>query len=295
MLKGIDYFEEAIERDPSYALAYAGLADSYGLLVRYTYISPDEGMPKGKTAALKALEIDDTLAEAYTSLAFIKRYYDFDWQGAELEYKRAIEFSPNYATAHHWYALHLVNRGLFEEAFSEIRRAQELDPLSMIINTNVAWTFYFARQYDQATEQFLKTLEMDPNYAVAHQRLGATYLQKNIFTEAIEEFKKAVALSPESTEFLATLGHSYAVSGDRVKAEGILNQLKKLSRNRYVSDYDLAMIYLGLGDKERTFEYLEKAYEKRSSFIAYIQVDPRLDSLRSDPRFNVLLKKLGLK
>ncbi len=294
LLKGLEYFEKAIEADPGYAPAYSGVADSYTLLGRYSYLSPKEAMPKGKAAALKALEIDDTLGEAHTSLAFVTRYYDWDWLGAEKEYRRAIELSPNYATAHHWLGLLLAQQSRPDEARKEIQRALELDPLSIIINTNVAWCYYFARQYDRAIEQFRKTLDMDPNYAVAHMRFADAYIQKNMVREALSELQTAVALSPVSTDILADLGYAYGVAGQRSEAEKVLAKLMEFSRERYVSSYDLAILYLGLGQKERALDLLDKAYEERATYICFIRVDPKLDSLRSEPRFNGLLQKLKL-
>jgi serine/threonine protein kinase/tetratricopeptide (TPR) repeat protein len=294
LLKGLEYFNEAIERDPGYSLAYAGLADSYALLGRYSYLPPAEAFPKGTEAVEKALDIDKTLGEAHTSLAFIKRYSNFDWAGAEKEYKLAIEFSPNYATAHHWYALQLSMLGRNSEALTEIRRAVELDPLSLIINTNLAWVYYFARDYDRAVENFKKTLEMDPNYAVAHQRLGQTYLEQELFSAAVAELEKAVVLSPGNTEILAALGHALGVSGKKEEAAKILENLNKLSEDSYVSAYDRATVYLGLGAEDKALEYLEKAYEQRSGYVTLIKADPRLDRLHSNPIFVALLKKMNL-
>jgi tetratricopeptide (TPR) repeat protein len=294
LLKGLEYFNRAIERDPGYALAYAGLADSYALMGRYSYVSPIEAYPKGIQAAEKALEIDKTLGEAHTSLAFLKRFSDFDWAAAEKEFGLALEFSPNYATAHHWYALQLSLLGRHAEAIAEIKRAVELDPLSLIINTNAAYVQYFAGDYDRAVDGFRKALEMDANYAVAHQRLGQTYLEEGLFAEAIAELEKAVGLSPGNTETLAALGHALAVSGKKAEAAEILNKLNGLSKDSYVSAYDTATIYLGLGDADRALEYLEKAYEERSGYLSFIKSDPRMKELRTHPRFIALLKKMNL-
>jgi serine/threonine-protein kinase len=292
--KSLECFNKAIEKDPRYALAYAGLADSYSMMGRYSYVSPMEAYPKGVQAAERALEIDKTLGEAHTSLAYIKRNYDFDWTAAEREYKLAIEFSPNYATAHHWYALYLSVLGRHSEALAEIKRAVELDPLSFIINTNVAWVLYFAHDYDRAIEIFKKTLEMDPNYALAHERLGQAYLEKRLFAEAIAALKKAVDFSPGNTEILAALGHALAVSGKRAGAEKILATLNELSGNSYVSAYDKATIYLGLGDDDQALKYLEKAYEERAGYISIIKADPRFERFHANPRFIALLKKINL-
>lgn len=294
LLKGLDFFRKAIDSDPGYALAYAGLADSYILLGRYNYLAPKEAMPMGKEAALKALEIDETLGEAHNSLAFVISRFEWNWIEAEKEFRRAIELSPNYEMAHHWYALLLAQTGRHEEAIKEIRRALELDPLSLIISTNVAWIYYFGRQYDQAIDQFRKALDMDPNYGVAHLRLGLTYVQKRMYQEAISELQKAESLSPESTDTLAERGYAYAVSGNRDEARKILDKLGEYAKEKYVSSYDFAVVYLGLGQRDRALDLLEKAYEERSSFISFLEIDPRIDSLRSEPRFKALVAKLKL-
>jgi TolB-like protein/Tfp pilus assembly protein PilF len=292
--RGLDFFKEAIEIDPSYALAYAGLADSYNLLSRYSYSSPEEAMPKAIAAAQKALEIDDTLGEAYTSMAFAKRYYEYDWDASTIEYEKAIKYTPGYATAHHWYAIHLAGLGRHDESFKEIKIAQKLDPLSIIINTNVAWMYYFARQYDRAIEQFQKSLEMDPNFAVTRLRLGRALLQKGLYEEAIEQFQKAITLARGSTDMIAALGHAYAVSGNKAEAENILDQLLELSKEKYVSSYEIAVLYLGLDMKEKALDRLEKAYIERCQYMVYLRTDPRLDNIRSDPMFLELLKKMNL-
>jgi len=292
--KGLEYFNKAIEKDPRYALAYAGLADSYWAMGRYSYLSPGEAFPKGAIAAQHALEIDNRLGEAHASLAVIKRNHDFDWAGAEKEFKLAIELSPNYATAHHWYATLLSMMLRHGEALAEIKRARELDPLSLIINTDVAAVQYSAGDYDQAIENFKKTLEMDPNYAVAYLRLGKAYLEMGSLVEAIAELQKAVSLSPGNTEIMAALGHAFAVSGQRAEALKILEKLDELSKDSYVSAYDKAIVYLGLGNDERAIEYLERAYEERAGYFAYIKADPRLKKLHPNPRFIALLKKINL-
>jgi serine/threonine-protein kinase len=292
--KAIESFEEAIAEDPNYALAYAGLADTYALLTRYSFLPAKEGYPKAQAAAKKALGIDDQLAEAHTSLAFTKRYYDWAWNDAEREYQLAIQISPGYATAHHWYALYLVAAtGRLEEAIAEIERAQELDPLSLIINTNLAWTNYFARRYPEAIDQFQKTLEMDQSFSLAHLRLGLTYEQEKMFEEAIKEFQEAVNLSGANPEYIAALGHANAVAGRRGEAFKIVDELTKLSEQRNVQAYDIAVIYSGLGDSEQAFSWLEKAYQERSSNLGYLKIDPRFDPLRADPRFKSLLRRMN--
>jgi eukaryotic-like serine/threonine-protein kinase len=292
--KGIEYFEQAIEKDPSYPLAYAGLADSYGILGFYGYAAPRDAFPKAKAAALKALEMDEALPEAHASLAYVNFYYDWDWFGAEREFKRSIELNPSYATARMFYSGYLAVMGRRQEALAESEKARELDPLSLINNTNVALLLYFARQYDQAIEQCSRTLEMDPNFVVAHAWLGQTYLQKGRFHEACKEFQTATELSEGSPFYIAMLGHAYAVAGDLSEAHKLLDQLKKLSVGAYVSSYSIAEVYVGLGDRDKAFEWLQKACEERSRALVFIGGEPGLDPLRSDPRFQDLLRRVGL-
>jgi len=291
--KSIEYFQRAIEKDPAYALAYTGLADSYSLFANWSFAPPNEAYPRAKQAALKALEIDDTLAEAHTSLGFIKSTYDWDWSGAEREFQRAIALNPGYATAHHWYGGDpLRNQGRFEEATVELKRALELDPLSLIINRNMGDVFYLARQYDQAIEQYRKTLELDPNFASARGGLGNAYVQKSMYKEAIAEFEKSLALT-DGKSGLPGLGRAHAAAGRRADAQKVLGQLSELSKRRFVAPTGIAEIYAALGDKDRAFEWLEKAYADRS-IKTYLKVDPAFDSLRSDPRFADLLRRMNL-
>jgi len=291
--KALVYFERAIEKDPNYALAYTGLADTYLLLPSYLAFPPTETYSKGKEAALKALEIDDTLAEAHTSLANAMKYY-FDWKSVEKEYKRAIELSPSYATAHHWYAYDLMLMGRHDEAIEEINLAQELDPHSLIINANVGYVLHMARLYDQAIEHYRNRLEMDPNFWVLHQYLGGAYLQKGKYEEAIAEFQEAITLSGSPQESMGNLGYSYAVSGRKAEAMKVVSELRELSKGKYISPYHIALIYVGFGQKNQAFEWLNKAIEEPDLFLVHLKVDPRFDSLRSDPRFTALLKKMGL-
>jgi TolB-like protein/DNA-binding winged helix-turn-helix (wHTH) protein/Tfp pilus assembly protein PilF len=289
--RGIDYFQQAIDHEPSYALAYVGLADCYNMLNNYDVLAPKESAPKAKAAAMRAMEIDDTLAEAHASLAFTLMHYDWDWPGAEREFQRAIELNPNYAAAHHWYGLYLTAMERFDEAMVEMKHAQELDPLSLIINTNVGWVFYFRRQYDQAIEQFRKTLEMDPNFTSAHVKLGWAYEQKGMYEEAIGEFQ--TVLTRIGGDVLTELGHAYAVAGQRDEATKIIVELRERAKQPYVSPYLVATIYAGLGDKVQAFEWLEKSYKNRCGWLAWLKVDPKLDSLRSDQRFADLLRRVG--
>ncbi len=292
--KGAEYFQQAIEKDPGYALAYTGLADCYSILGAYEVLPPKEAYPKAKAAAAKALEIDATLAEPHASLGWVYHFYEWNWSGAESEFQLAIRLNPSYATAHHWYGFCLNTMGRFDEALAEIKRAQELDPLSLVISSNVAFSFYLARQYDRAIEQFRKTLEMDPNFAYAHYRLGRTYMQKAMFGEAIVELQKAVALAGGSPFRVASLGQAYALSGKRGEALKILDELKELSKQRQVYPAVIAEIYVGLGEKDQAFAWLEKAYAERSGQLRHLKVEPAYDRLRSDPRFQDLLRRVGL-
>ena len=289
----ITYFQKAIDKDPNYALAYAGLADSYGLLSGWRGGSPQESFPPAKTAAKKALALDDTLAEAHTSLAKILFAYDLDFDGSIREFRRAIELNPNYAMAHHWYGNGpLAQSGRFDEAIAECKRAVELDPLSLINNTDLGNTYYFARRYEQATEQLRKTLEMDPGFYYALYILGQATELKGDIVGAMAAYQKARALN-DDPEVLALLGHAYASSGNKTEALKILDQLKELSKKRYVSAYNFAIVYLGLGDKEEALRWLQKSYQDRAGFdIAAIKVDPFLDPLRGDPRFEALADKI---
>ncbi|MBF8295776.1 MAG: hypothetical protein HW389_2321 [Bacteroidetes bacterium] len=298
MRKAIEYFDQAIEKDPNLALVNAGLADSYIFLglqeATLGGTPPKESFPKAKAAALKAVEIDETLAEGHTSLAVVKRYYDRDFVGAEREFKRAIELNPNSAYTHLHYAISIVGMGRLDEALAEVKRARELDPLSLAINSTVGWVLYFARQYDLSIEQLKKTLEMDPNFAIAHYRLGLAYQQKERHEEAIAAFQKAVTLSGGGPLAIAALGHAYAVSGRRNEAQKVLAELHELAKQRYVAAFYFAAIYAGIGEKDQAFAWLEKAYEERSESLLRLNYDPRFNSLRADPRFKELLKKIEL-
>jgi serine/threonine protein kinase/Tfp pilus assembly protein PilF len=290
--KGIEYFERAVETDPQYALAYAGLADSYNMVPGYDLAPRRESFPRAKEAARRALQIDDTLAEAHTALAYVLMYYDWNWPEAEREFKLAIKLNPRYAFAHHWYALYL-QQALQQHyaAIVEMKRALELDPLSLIINASMSWVFCWAGRHDEAIESALKVLELDPNFVIAHVRLGLAYERKLLFEEAIRELQKAVALTERSPVRLAQLAHAYALAGKRGQAQLLLDEIKELSKQRYVSPYDIAMVYAGLGQKDQAFGWLQKAYEERR--LATLQVDPGFDNLRADPRFTDLLRRGG--
>jgi tetratricopeptide (TPR) repeat protein len=293
--KAIEYFQQAINLDPNYALAYSGLADCYALFSA-GLLPPKEAMAKAKAAATKAVEIDDTLSEAHASLASVKHLYDLDWSGAEREFKRAIELNPNYAIAHLWYSHILSAVGRHNEAVAEAKRALELEPVSVLMGKNVGHILYEARQYDQALEYYKKALEMDPSFAQAQREIGLVYEQKGMYQEAMTALQKLLSLSGRyaTATHKADLGHVYAVSGKSGEALKVLNELQEESKHHYVSPYDIAVIYTGLGEKEQALEWLEKVYEDRSYFLMWLSNDPRLDSLRSEPRFADLLRRVGL-
>lgn len=291
--KAVENFQRAIELDPNYALAYAGLADTYYRLSNL-YFSPEEALSKGKAAVMKALEIDDTIAEVHSAMAFIKLYYDRDWVGSEREFKRAIELSPNYATAHQRYGLYLLMLGLFDEARAELELAKEQDPLSVPIKMNMVGLFYLTRQHDQAIEQARKVLELDSNYHGGHAILGFIYALKGQYPEALAEMRKAQSLDKTSI-LLRFLGCIYAMSGEKRAARNVLRKLKALSKQSYVPSYNIAAIHACLDEKDEAFEWLAKAYEDRSEMLFWIKVAPELDNLRADRRFAALVRRMGLK
>ncbi len=292
--KGIEYCEHAIALDPTYALAYAGLADCYQLLSAFKFRPPRELIPKAKAALLKALQLDDTLAEAHTSLAHLLRR-EWNWSVAEKEFKRAIELNPNYATAHHWYSTYLIMMARFDEALAEIKMAHELDPLSLAVNRSGGILFYLTRQYDRAIEQLLETVELEPNFGYTHFVLGLVYAAKGMYDEAIKQYRKThQTLSGKGLEPTACLGYIYALSGRRGEAQKVLDQLRGLSDQGYELHYHTALIYLALGDKDQAFAWLEQAYNERDEELGLLKVDPMLDSLRADPRFVSLLERVGL-
>ncbi len=291
--KGIEHFQQAIEEDPGYAAAYAGMSDCYTILVVRYGLASEEGIPKAKAAAMKSLEIDETLAEAHTSLAHAL-LHNWEWDKAEREFKRAVELNPNDANAHNFYAEYLRAMGRGEQALKVTKRAQELDPLSLNHSTNVANELYFERRYDQAIEQCQKTLEMDRNFFLAHYRLGQAYEQKGMFAEAIAATQRAVELSPDNIEMLAALGRVLAVAGRREEARRIVVQLEAGMEHRHSWHFDLALIYAGLGEADQAFECLEKGYAWHDGMMIHVNVEPGFDSLRSDPRFQDLGRRMGL-
>ncbi|MCI0402260.1 MAG: tetratricopeptide repeat protein, partial [Acidobacteria bacterium] len=291
--KAIEYFQRAIEKDPGYAPAYAGLADAYLVLPTYgpSPPPPKEVLPKAEAAAQRALEIDENLAEAYTSLASIRQDY-YDWTEAESYYRRAIELSPNYATAHHWYSMMLTQVGRHEEAIAEARRAEQLDPLSRAITYNVASQLYYARQYDACIAQMRKTIESHPDWSWGHQGLGMCYSAKGMSKEAIIELEKAVVLPGAAPVIRAFLARAYALEGRRNEARRILNEFITLSRQQYFPALGIAMVYVALGEKDQAFAWLGKAYEEKYD-LGFLRADPAFDPLRDDPRYRELLRRMN--
>ena len=294
LLQGIKYFEQAIEIDPNYAPAYAGLADCHNMLVVYGIRQPKEEFPKAKEAAIKALEIDDKLAEAHASLAFIKFRWDWDRSETEREFQEAIKLKPSYGPAHQWYSSFLVAVERFDEAIAEAKRTDELDPLSFVASSHLAWIYYLSGQSDNAIEQAKKIVDLDPTSFPARRYLGLAYEQKGMYPEAISEFEKGVKLSG-SPLMLALLGHAYAVSGKRTEAQQVLNDLQQLQSQRYVSPYTVAAIYAGLNDQDQAFKWLDKAVDERDIWLMNLKVDPAFSKLRSNRRFSDLLAQIRLR
>jgi TolB-like protein/DNA-binding winged helix-turn-helix (wHTH) protein/tetratricopeptide (TPR) repeat protein len=293
--KAIEHFERAIEIDPGYAAPYTGLADAHLLLLEHADTPPEQDLPKARTAALKALEIDSDLAEAHTSVAMIKFCQDWDWAGAEEGFQRAVSLNPNYVTAHHWYALLMATTGRLDEARAEIERAVKLDSLSSLMRTAAGWRVYAAaRQYEQAAHELRLGIELDPLSGTARRRLGAVYVLTGKHEEAIAELREGVRLSGGTPIAQADLGHAYGVAGMRAEARKVLDELRQLSRSHYVDATRFALIYTGLGEKDRAMEWLEKAYQRRDMGLIMLPPDPRFDPLRNDPRYQSLLRRMKL-
>jgi TolB-like protein/DNA-binding winged helix-turn-helix (wHTH) protein/Flp pilus assembly protein TadD len=294
LVKATNYFHRAIDADPDYAAAYSGLADAYALSGDWEYgiLSPQDAFPKAKAAATKALALDDNLSEAHTSLAFILDLYDWNWESAEKEYKRALALNPGYATAHQWYAAHLMVMGRNDEAIAELRKAESLDPLSPIISADLADMLCVAHLYDESLQQSQKTLEMHPYFAVAHYQLGQALVQKQRMDEGIAEFRRAIELSGGNTTFESNLANAYAASGRKEEAMKIARDLESRQSENSPTDASIALIYVGLGDNERAMSWLNRAYQAR--FNPSILMRPVFDPLRSDPRFQDLLHRIGL-
>jgi len=296
LTKAINYFQVAIEKDPNYALAYAGLADCYSIIgsVIVGTVPAAEVAPKARAAALKSLELDNTLAEAHTSLATVRFNYDWDWNSAASGFRRAVELNPSYATAYQRNSLYLMSMGRTSESIAEMNRAHDLDPLSTSTNFSLGSRLYMAREYDQAIEQLRNTIDMDPGFVLPHLVLGQAYEQKKAYDQAITELRRAAEISQNSPPVLAALARTYAVSGRTTEARNLLDQLMQQSKKQYVSPFYVAIVYAGLGEKDQALDWLEKAYGDHSNAIIFLKVDPQLDTLRASPRFHELQRKLRL-
>lgn len=293
--KGIDYFEQAIALDPQYALAYSGLADSYSLLGNYGVLPAKNVKAKAMTAALKAVEIDPTLAEAHTALGHVKATYCWDWPGAREEYRTAISLNSAYATVHHWHAItYLAPLGMLDAALAEMKKAEELDPVSVSIKRDLAVIYYYSRRYEEAAEHCQGAIELDRNFHGSYWALGLAYEGLSLYAESVAAFQKGLALAPDTPRLLGSLGHAYAAWGKHAEAYEVLDRLNRLSAVNYVSPFDFALVHAGLGDTDSFFECLEAAYKSRSYELVSTRVDPKFDSIRSDPRFSKLLRRLGL-
>jgi TolB-like protein/Tfp pilus assembly protein PilF len=287
--RAIDYFQQALAKDANDAVAYAGLSEAY----TQASVAPREAMPKAKEAALHALAIDDALSEAHTSLACVTFFYEWDWPAAEREFKRAIELNPNNADAHHWYSHFLIAQGRIEESLTQSKRALELSPFDVLMTIHMAWHYLYARQYDQALDQIQKAMEMDKRFW--RPWFGLILEQQGKYAEAIAQFQKDLAASSEENVITkANLAHAYAVSGNREAAQKIIAELQEESKNKYVSSFGIAVIHAGLGEKDQAFDWLEKTYEERAGGLVNLEVEPRFDNLRSDPRFTDLARRIGL-
>jgi tetratricopeptide (TPR) repeat protein len=288
------YFNQAIEEDPNYAQAYSGLADTYALLGDWQYaaMTPKEAYPKAKAAALKAVKLDNALGEAHNSLAFLLDGFDWDLDSGGKEFRRAIELNPGYATAHHWYAGHLALLGRYDEAIAEMKKAESLDPLSLIINADLAELLVLSHSYDESIQQSRKTIEMDPNFAMAHNQLAQAYLQQHMYKEAVVELQKAVQLSGGSPTCIANLARAYALSGRRNEALTLLSDLKTSAMPGFSHASEIAAIYVSLGNMDAAMNWIEKGYAER--FNPGVLIRPGYDPLRSDPRFKNLVHSIGL-
>jgi len=287
----LKYFQQAIHIDPSYALAYTGLADCYALLGNFSALPPTDVFPKAKVAVGKALELDEMLAEAHTSLAYIKTIYDWDWKGAEKEFKRGIELKSSDEWSHEGYGWYLAAMGRFDESIAEMKRAREVDPLSLPAIAHLGVPLFYARRYDEAIERFQEAQEMDPDCGYIRFRLALAYAQKAMYEEAVGEIQPMLGTS-QDRDAVAALGYVYAVSNQTDKAQSALAELKERAKQEYVPSYQVAVIHVGLGEMDHAFDWLEKAYEERSYWLTFLRVDPLLDTLRSDTRYTELLQRM---
>ncbi|MFI5197477.1 MAG: protein kinase [Thermoanaerobaculia bacterium] len=291
--KAIGFFQQALDVDPAYAVAYSGIADSYTQLGYASLVTPREVFPKAREAAEKALELDATLAEPHASLAYVKFYFDWDWAGAEREFQRAIELNPNYATAHDWYAYLLTATGRLPEARAEIKRAHELDPLSVPIESDVGFILHYSHEQDQAAEELRKALEMNPQFPLAHLFLGRVYQAKRLYEQAIAEYQATGPLK-EWVPTVAGIGYVYGIQGKRREALQVLSSLEARSKKEYVTAYAVALVHAALGDKDRAFAWLDKGVEERTHWLVWLKQDPRWEPIRSDPRFAEVVRRVGL-
>src|SRR5215472_4580276 len=288
------YFQKALDLDPTYAQGYAGLADSYAILGYYNALAPLEAYPKAKAAATKAHEFEPSLAEPYATLGDIKRDFEWDWSGAEQDFTRAVALNPGYAEAYHWHGTLHGMLGHHAEAMATKTHALALDPLSVVVRTDLARMLYFARDYEQAIAQYGSAIEMEPNFSTAHLWLGQVYEQKKMFDLAIAEFQTGIQLTRASAFSLAKLAHGFALGGSPDRSRSLLQQLLEFPREKYVSPYDIATVYVGLGKHDDAFASLNRAFEERSLWMGYLNVEPQMDPLRADPRFQDLLRRVGL-
>ena len=292
--KAIDCFDEALHLDPNFALAYAGLADAYSFMGGYGYFPSREAYIKSKAEALKALELDASLAEAHTSLATVQYRYDWNWKEAEQSFQKAILLNPGYITAHHWYGVFQVLTGKFKEGIAKVEKAATIDPLSVVIQWTLGYTCFYARDYDRALKACWRALEIDPAFARVYIDIGLCYIQQSKNQEGIYEIQRGISLLDPGPTLLSTLAYAYGVLGQKEEALKILQDVTEEAKRQYVSPYNFALIHIGLGDKDQAFEYLEKAFERREDALVSLKVNPRFDSLRSDPRYDALLKRIGL-
>jgi DNA-binding winged helix-turn-helix (wHTH) protein/lipoprotein NlpI len=293
--KAIEYFARALQMDPTYARAYSGLADSYTTLGYLSALAPRHTFPLASEAAARALELDAALTEPHTSLAYVRMYYDWKWAEAERAFTRAIALNPTYATAHHWYAVYLTAMARFDEAGAAIARAQTLDPTSLIINTDLGFVLYYGRQYDAAIEQLRMVTEMNPAFPLAHLWLGRAYQSKTMYDEALAEFRRAEAVLRGWPIVKAAIGHVQGESGRKSEARQTLEELERLTSERYVTPYGVALVHAGLGDNDQAFAWLQRAVDDRAHWLVWLALDPRFDGLRADRRFRGVLRTVGLR
>jgi TolB-like protein/Tfp pilus assembly protein PilF len=290
--RGVEHFQEAIDLDPGYATAYAGLADSYTLLVTWEAMPPLEGFPKAKAAAERALRIEPSLAEAHASLGHVL-LHTWQWEDCERAFRKSVDCNDGYAPARQWYAEYLVAMGRFDEAIAEARRAQEIDPLSVVHSADVGFMLYYSRRYDEAVEQLQHSIDMEPDFWIPHHLLGQTYTQMAMHEQALAECRKAMALSGKGALSILLIGHAYAAAGRTSDALAVIEQLNDLSKRRYFSPYRIALIHAGLGNDTEAFACLEEAYASRDARLIWLRVDPALDGLRRDTRYQDLSGRVG--